>query len=130
MHHRLTRYLGVLACAGVIAVHVHGQGGMTGWAGPPWWMGIGFYVLELSLAFAAIALLVGREVTWAWCVTSLVALTCVMVYLITHIVQIGGDTTDAGHWRNTLGSVGLIFDLLLIGLSVIGVTRHDPINAR
>ena len=44
----------------VSVIHVLDQGGITKWAGPPWWLGWGYRAIEAGGVLSALALLVPR----------------------------------------------------------------------
>ena len=111
-----------LLCIGVALVHVVDQGGFPGEKDPRY-VGVGFYILELTAVLVAIALLSprGRERALSWLLAAAVALGPLTGYVMSRGPGLPDYTDDQGNWAEPLGILSLAIEasLLVVGLQVL-----------
>jgi hypothetical protein len=91
-------------------IHVMDQGGITGWAGSPWWLGWGFRAVEIAGVLTAIALLCRRRWMSSWLAAFLVGFGPLFGFLLTRLVGLPGDPGDFGNWSDHLGTASLLVE--------------------
>ena len=125
----------------VSLIHVLDQGGITEYAGPPWWVGWGYRAVEIGGAVTALALLAFRRWIPIWVAAFLVGFGPFVVYLLTRLVGLPGDPGDFGNWGDPLGTASLFVEgtLMVMTTGVVfrfshndraGVTRSDRVTTR
>jgi hypothetical protein len=103
-----------LLCATVTAIHVLDQGGVTAYAGGPWWLGWGYRAVEAGGVLTALLLLTRRLCGFAWTAALFVGLGPFVAYLLTRGVGLPGDPGDKGAWSDPLGTVSLLVEAALV----------------
>jgi hypothetical protein len=94
----------------VSIIHVLDQGGITKWAGPPWWLGWGFRAIEIGGVVAAAALVARRRWVLSWIAAFLVGFGPLAAFLLTRLVGLPGDPGDFGNWSDHLGTASLFVE--------------------
>ena len=98
----------------VSVIHILDQGGITNWAGPPWWLGWGYRAVEIGAVVTALALLAARRWWETWLAALFVGLGPFTVFLLTRLVGLPGDPGDVGNWGDPLGTASLLVESILI----------------
>lgn len=117
-----------MLCITVGVIHVVDQGGITKYAGSPWWLGWGYRAIEIGAAVTAVALVVRRRWTPAWLAAFLVGLGPFSVFLLTRLIGLPGDPGDFGNWGDPLGTVSLFVEgtlMLAAGTTMIYLLLAD-----
>jgi hypothetical protein len=109
-------------------IHVLDQGGITNYAGSPWWLGWGYRAVELGSAVTAVALVAHRRWMPTWLAALFVGLGPYTVFLLTRLVGLPGDPGDLGNWGDPLGTASLFVEgtlMLTAGTTLIRFRRAD-----
>ena len=108
-------------CVTVSVIHVLDQGGVTTYAGPPWWLGWDYRLVEVGGVLAGLALLARRRWMPAWIAAFLVGFGPFTAYLLTRLAGLPGDPGDFGNWGDPLGTASLLVEgtLMVIAISAI-----------
>jgi hypothetical protein len=119
----------------VAVIHMLDQGGITKYAGSPWWLGWGYRAVEIGGVVIALALLVRRRWMLTWLAALFVGFGPFTGFLLTRLVGLPGDPGDFGNWGDPLGTASLFIEgtLMLTAAAVLlqfqGSVRHalpDP----
>jgi hypothetical protein len=113
----------------VALIHVLDQGGITKYAGSPWWLGGGYRAVEVAGVVTAVALVTLRRWIPPWIAAFLVGFGPFAAYLLTRIVGLPGDPGDYHNWGDPLGTASLFVEgtLMLLAASMVIRLRHvDP----
>jgi hypothetical protein len=105
----------------VSVIHVLDQGGITKYAGSPWWLGWGYRAVEVGGVLTALALAAHRRWMPTWLAAFLVGLGPSTVFLLTRLVGLPGDPGDFGNWGDPLGTASLFVEGTLM---LTAVLRH------
>ena len=110
----------------VAVIHVLDQGGITNYAGSPWWLGGGYWAVEIGGVLAALALVIARRWIPSWVAAFLVGFGPFVAYLLTRIVGLPGDPGDVGNWSDPLGTASLFVEgtLMLMAGSILLLFRQ------
>jgi hypothetical protein len=110
-----------MLCVTVSVIHVLDQGGVTKYAGPPWWLGWGYRLVEAGAVLAALALLARRGWMPAWIAAFFVGFGPFTAFLLTRLAGLPGDPGDFGNWGDPLGTASLLVEgtLMVIAISAI-----------
>jgi hypothetical protein len=102
-------------------IHVLDQGGITKYAGSPWWLGWGYRAVEVGGVLTALALAAHRRWMPTWLAAFLVGLGPSTVFLLTRLVGLPGDPGDFGNWGDPLGTASLFVEgtLMLTAAAVL-----------
>jgi hypothetical protein len=102
-------------------IHVLDQGGITKYAGPPWWLGWGYRAVELGSVVTALALVARRRWMLSWVAAFFVGFGPFTVFLLTRLVGLPGDPSDFGNWGDPLGTASLLVEgtLMLTAATVL-----------
>jgi hypothetical protein len=105
----------------VALIHVLDQGGITAYAGSPWWLGGGYWAVEIAGAATAVALMAFRRWTAPWVAAFAVGFGPLTAYLLTRLVGLPGDPGDVGNWSDPLGTASLFVEgtLILMAASML-----------
>jgi hypothetical protein len=105
----------------VALIHVLDQGGVTKYAGPPWWVGWGYRAVEVGGVVTALALVALRRRSPVWIAAFLVGFGPFVAYLLTRMVGLPGDPGDFGNWSDPLGTASLFVEgtLMFMAASVL-----------
>jgi hypothetical protein len=95
-------------------IHVLDQGGITKYAGSPWWLGWGYRSVEIGSVVIAAALVARRRWMPTWLAALFVGLGPFTVFLLTRLVGLPGDPGDLGNWGDPLGTASLFVEGTLI----------------
>ena len=112
----------------VSVIHVLDQGGITKYAGSPWWLGWGYRAVEVGGVLTALALVAHRRWMSTWLAAFLVGLGPSTVFLLTRLVGLPGDPGDLGNWGDPLGTASLFVEgtlMLTAGTTLIRFRRAD-----
>jgi hypothetical protein len=107
----------------VAVIHVLDQGGITNYAGPPWWLGGGYWAVELGGVVTALALVIVRRWIPAWIAAFLIGFGPFAAYLLTRTVGLPGDPGDVGNWGDPLGTASLFVEGTLMFLAASMLLR-------
>lgn len=121
--HPLARLAGAALAVGVAYIHVKDQGGFPGDKAPHY-VGVGYYLLEITGLAVALALLVsrGKAVAASWFLALGVAVMPIVGFVLSRGPGLPGYTDDKGNWTEPLAMVSLVVEgalLLLSGLSLL-----------
>lgn len=109
---------------GVAVIHVIDQGGFPG-SKDPSYLGLGYYLLEVSAVIVAALLLLPRTrasiATWTLAVG--VGLGPVAGYCLSRGPGLPNYTDDIGNWTETLGVISLVIEVLLIVVAIAGARK-------
>jgi hypothetical protein len=102
-------------------IHVLDQGGITKYAGPPWWLGWGYRAVELGSVVTAVALMARRRWMATWIAAFFVGFGPFTVFLLTRLVGLPGDPSDFGNWGDPLGTASLFVEgtLMLTAATIL-----------
>jgi hypothetical protein len=106
----------------VAVIHVLDQGGITAYAGSPWWLGWGYRAVEIGGAVTALALVVRRRWLACWLAAFFVGFGPFTVFLLTRLVGLPGDAGDFSNWGDPLGTASLFVEgtlMLTAGTAMI-----------
>jgi hypothetical protein len=112
----------------VSVIHILDQGGITKYAGSPWWLGWGYRAVEIGGVVTALVLVAYRRWMPAWLAAFLVGLGPFAVFLLTRLVGLPGDPGDFGNWGDPLGTASLFVEgtlMLTAGTALIHFRRAD-----
>ncbi|GGJ69187.1 hypothetical protein [Streptomyces brasiliensis] len=110
------RWAGALLCLAVAAIHVVDQGGITT-TRDPYYVGVGYHVLEIAAVAAAVLLLMGL-VRLGWLLAAGVAIGPLLGYILSRGPGLPDYSDDIGNWTEPLGLVSLAVEGALFLLSV------------
>jgi hypothetical protein len=104
-----------MLCVTISVIHVLDQGGVTKYAGPPWWLGWGYRLVEAG------AVLARRRWMPAWIAAFLAGSGPLTAYPLTRLAGLPGDPGDFGNWGDPPGTASLLVEgtLMVIALSAI-----------
>ncbi|HTU36786.1 MAG TPA: hypothetical protein VMF35_02150 [Acidimicrobiales bacterium] len=105
----------------VAVIHVLDQGGVTNYAGSPWWLGGGYWAVEIAGVGTAIAVVTARRWIPTWILAFFIGFGPFVAYLLTRIVGLPGDPGDVGNWSDPLGTASLLVEgtLMLMAASTL-----------
>jgi hypothetical protein len=109
-------------------IHVLDQGGITKYAGSPWWLGWGYRAVEIGGVVTALALVTQRRWMPTWFAALLVGLGPFTGFLLTRLVGLPGDPGDFGNWGDPLGTASLFVEgtlMLTAATALIHFRRAD-----
>jgi hypothetical protein len=109
-------------------IHVLDQGGITKYAGSPWWVGWGYRAVEIGSVVVALALVASRRSMPTWFAALFVGVGPFTVFLLTRLVGLPGDPGDFGNWGDPLGTASLFVEgtlMLTAGAAMIHFRRAD-----
>ncbi|HXW32966.1 MAG TPA: hypothetical protein VEJ87_00165 [Acidimicrobiales bacterium] len=109
-------------------LHVLDQGGITKYAGSPWWLGWGYRLVEIGSVVTALALMARRRWIPSWFAALFVGFGPFTVFLLTRLVGLPGDPSDFGNWGDPLGTASLFVEgtlMLTATTALIGLRRVD-----
>lgn len=111
-------------CVAVALIHLIDQGGMPG-SKDPSYIGIGYYLLEISAVIVALLLLAPRTrgSLLVWSVAFFAGLGPIVGYCLSRGPGLPNYADDRGNWTEPLGVVGLVVEAVLLVVSLVGVTR-------
>ena len=111
-------------CVAVALIHLIDQGGMPG-SKDPSYIGIGYYLLEISAVIVALLLLAPRTrgSLLVWSVAFFAGLGPIVGYCLSRGPGLPNYADDRGNWTEPLGVVGLVVEAVLLIVSLVGVTR-------
>ena len=111
-------------CVAVALIHLIDQGGMPG-SKDPSYIGIGYYLLEISAVIVAVLLLAPRTrgSLLVWSVAFFAGLGPIVGYCLSRGPGLPNYADDRGNWTEPLGVVGLVVEAVLLVVSLVGVTR-------
>lgn len=94
---------------------------MTTYAGPPWWLGWGYRLVEAGGVLTALVLLARPRWMPAWIAAFFVGFGPFTAYLLTRLAGLPGDPGDFGNWGDPLGTASLLVEgtLMVIAISAI-----------
>jgi hypothetical protein len=107
----------------VAVIHVLDQGGITNYAGPPWWLGGGYWAVEIGGVVTTLALVIAPRWMPAWIAAFLVGFGPFVAYLLTRMVGLPGDPGDFGNWSDPLGTASLFVEVTLMFLAASTLLR-------
>ena len=110
-----------MLCVTVSVIHVLDQGGVTQYAGPPWWLGWGYRFVEAGGVLAALVLLARRRWMPAWIAAFFVGFGPFAAYLLTRLAGLPGDPGDFGNWGDPLGTASLFVEGTLMVVTVSAI---------
>jgi hypothetical protein len=113
--------LASVLCMAVGVIHIQDQGGFLGDVTPTW-IAVGYYLIEITSAVAA--LLLARQHPLGWLLALGVSAGPAVAYLLSRSVGLPGDPGDVGNWGYTLGTVSLVVEGTLFLLCVYVLTRQ------
>lgn len=111
-------------CLAVTGVHVIDQGGVPGSKGPGY-IGIAYYLLEVSAVVIAVLLLLPRtrHSVLTWSIAFFVGLGPIVGYCLSRGPGLPDYTDDMGNWTEPVGVISLVVEILLLVVGLVGVTR-------
>ncbi|MCC9309814.1 hypothetical protein LN042_22545 [Kitasatospora sp. RB6PN24] len=118
-----TAALAALLCLAVSWIHVQDQGGFPG-DKTPGYVGVGYYLLEVTGVIAAVLLpLAGRKVPAlpVWVLAAGVGVGPLLGYVLSRGPGLPDYSDDKGNWTEPLGLVSLAVEALLIVLAAAGL---------
>ncbi len=108
---------GMAALASVVAIHATELGGKVDEIA---YIGAGYVALIAGCLIAMLMLAVGDR--RGWTVAGSTAAATLGGYILTRTVGLPGSTGDIGNWLETLAVWAMVSEIVVIGLSVIGLT--------
>ncbi|MFF5470749.1 hypothetical protein [Streptomyces achromogenes] len=121
------RITGAALCLAVAVIHVKDQGGVTA-TRDPYYVGVGYHVLEIVAVATAVLLLVGA-VRPGWLSAAGLAVGPLVGYLLSRGPGLPGYTDDVGNWTEPLGLVSLAVEgallILAAPLAARGLRRRS-----
>ncbi len=118
--HRAT---GAVLALAVASIHVKDQGGIPGDKAPGY-VGIGYWLLELTGLVLAGALLAGRRTRAVWVLVSGVAAGPLLGFALSRGPGLPDYTDDKGNWTEPLGLVSIAVELALLALAAYALLRQ------
>lgn len=112
------RVAGAAAALLVSWIHVVDQGGLTSLKHPAY-VGVGYWLLELTAVAVAVALLTGgvRQRLAAWWLALGVSAGPMVGYALSRGPGLPGYTEDRGNWTETIGVQALVVETALLALA-------------
>ena len=112
------RVAGAAAALLVSWIHVVDQGGLTSLKHPAY-VGVGYWLLELTAVAVAVALLTGgvRQRLAAWWLAAGVAVGPMIGYALSRGPGLPGYTDDRGNWTEPIGLQALAVEAALLALA-------------
>jgi hypothetical protein len=86
------------------------------------YLGVGYALLSIACIAAIVGILL-RD-TRAWYLAGATTLATVIGFVLTRTVGLPGSTDDIGNWSEPIGTWSLIFEGLVVALSVVLITFH------
>jgi hypothetical protein len=117
-----------MLCVTVSVIHVLDQGGVTKYAGPPWWLGWGYRLAEAGAVLAAFAVLARRRWMPAWIAAFFVGFGPSTTFLLTRLAGLPGDPGDFGNWGDPLGTVSLLVEGTLMVIAISAILHLVQVN--
>jgi hypothetical protein len=123
------RIVAVTLAAAVTVVHVADQGGITAFTVPDW-LGWAYRLIEVGGLATAAALLLPRTARVGWFAGVLLGVAPFLGYLASRTVGVPGDAGDIGNWGDWVGTVAMVVEAALVGLSltVLWALRRERIE--
>ncbi len=118
------RLAGALLALGVVYIHVTDQGGIPGDKAPGY-VGVGYWLLELTGLVLAGALLAGRRTREVWLLVSGVAAGPLVGFALSRGPGLPSYTDDKGNWTEPLGLVSIGVELALLALCAYTLTQQQ-----
>lgn len=115
------RIAGALLCLTVAYVHVRDQGGVPGVV-EPFYLGVGYHLLEIGAVVAVVLLLAGA-LRLGWLLAVGVGLGPLLGYVLSRVTGLPGYVEDIGHWTEPLGLASLGIETALLLLAVPNLLR-------
>jgi hypothetical protein len=112
-----SRIVGALLCLVVTVIHIEDQGGISG-SKTPTYVGIGYYLLEITGVLAAL-LLLSPAVRAGWLLAIGVAAGPFIGYILSRGPGLPNYTEDKGNWGEPLGVISLVVEGVLFVLAVV-----------
>jgi hypothetical protein len=119
--------LGALLALGIAYIHVVDQGGFPGDKSPTY-IAIGYYLLEATGLFTAVALVATRtHLRNVWALAFGVALGPLLGFVVSRGPGLPLYTEDRGNWTEPLGVVSVIVEgaLLILAAVMVGRSRRS-----
>jgi hypothetical protein len=113
----------------VALIHVLDQGGITKYAGPPWWVGWGYWAVEVGGVVIAVAVVAFRRFIPIWIAAFLVGFGPFVAFLLTRLVGMPGDPGDYANWGDSLGTASLFVEGTLMLMTASMLIRFRRSNA-
>lgn len=112
------RVAGAVAAVLIGWIHVVDQGGLTSLKDPAY-VGVGYWLLELTAVAVAVTLLTGgvRQRLAAWWVAAGAAVGPIVGYALSRGPGLPGYVDDRGNWTELLGVQALVTEAALLALS-------------
>ncbi|MDQ1367944.1 MAG: hypothetical protein QOF20_297 [Acidimicrobiaceae bacterium] len=112
------RLMAAALCVAVAVIHIKDQGGFPGHKEPSY-IGMGYFLLELGAAAAAV-LLLSKAYRKGWFLSLGVAAGPLIGYVLTRGPGLPLATDDRGNWTESIGVMSLVVEgvLLLLILAV------------
>ncbi len=120
------RGIAIALCLAVVAIHVVDQGGVPG-VKDPFYVGVGYHLLEIAGLLAAGLLLVG-PLRVGWPLAAGVALGPLLGYVLSRGPGLPSYTDDVGNWGEPLGVLSLVVEAALLALALAVLTRRRPVS--
>ncbi|MBE7186677.1 hypothetical protein [Jatrophihabitans endophyticus] len=131
---RVSLIFAAALCVAVAAIHVDDQGGVTAFDDPDWlgWayrlLEVGSVVVAGALVFAAGAAVVGTRAALVRVAAVLVGAGPFVGYVLTRTTGLPGDPDDVGNWGDTLGTVSLVVEGVLVLTAVAGLLARNAVR--
>jgi len=110
------RVAGAALAVAVAYIHVKDQGGIPG-DKTPGYVGIGYWLLELTALLLAGALLAGRRTREVWLLVFGIAAGPLVGFALSRGPGLPGYTDDKGNWTEPLGLVSIAVELSLLAVT-------------
>jgi hypothetical protein len=117
-----------MLCVTVSVIHVLDQGGVTKYAGPPWWLGWGYWLVEAGGVLAALVLVARRRWMPAWIAAFFVGFGPFTGFLLTRLAGLPGDPGDFGNWGDPLGTASLFVEGTLMVIAISSILHLVRVN--
>lgn len=116
--------IAAVLCLAVAVIHLIDQNGLPG-SKDPSYVGIGYYLLEISAVIIAVLLLAPRtrHAVLIWSVAFFVGLGPIAGFVLSRGPGLPGYADDKGNWTEPLGVISLVVEAVLLVVSLTGVTR-------
>jgi hypothetical protein len=124
------RLLGAALALGIAWIHVVDQGGFPG-DKTPHYVGVGYYLLELTGLLVALALVAGIGRVRTWLLAAGVAFGPIVGYVLSRGPGLPGYTDDRGNWTEPIGVWSLVLEgaLLVLTTGVLVRARREELVA-